>query len=316
MLSLVILILRYWESLTHAGNPVKEFFTAVMSSVSSAVTYISVYTDSKPGRVFWGAGEELSDGDYISGLKEPQTPPVPQDDNKREPMFIQPRDPNYVSEPMYPKSDPEEDLKEYEDDETEDGLVDYPIDGGDDGDDDDDGNSSRDDADNEEEEEEHLALADSAIGIPTIELVSPPEGTEPIIPPPSTNTTTTGARITIQLQAAISLPLEVLTDAVTATLPSPPLPPPLYIPPPINCMDDIPESEMPPRKRLCLSTLGSRYEIGESSTARPTGEVGSGIRDTWVDPAEAVLEIALMTVGEVNIRVTELAELHDHDTQD
>ncbi|GJS22242.1 hypothetical protein Tco_0450874 [Tanacetum coccineum] len=41
-----------------------------------------------------------------------------------------------------------------------------------------------------------------------------------------------------------------------------------------------------------------------------------GIRGTWVDPAEAVPEIAPMTVGEVNTRVTELAELHEHDTQD
>ncbi|GKB20671.1 hypothetical protein Tco_0854594 [Tanacetum coccineum] len=31
-------------------------------SSSSTVTYTSVYTDSKPGRVFWGADEELSDG--------------------------------------------------------------------------------------------------------------------------------------------------------------------------------------------------------------------------------------------------------------
>ncbi|GJX66668.1 putative reverse transcriptase domain-containing protein [Tanacetum coccineum] len=102
--------------------------------------------------------------------------------------------------------------------------------------------------------------------------------------------------------------------------------------------DDILESEQPSRKRLCLSTLGSRYEIGESSTARPTGdrgvdygfvssvdaearrqgisEVGYGIRDTWVDPAEAVPEIAPMTVGEVNTRVTKLDELHEHDTQE
>ncbi|GKD15651.1 hypothetical protein Tco_1200058, partial [Tanacetum coccineum] len=79
-------------------------------------------------------------------------------------------------------------------------------------------------------------------------------------------------------------------------------------------------------------------EVGESSTARPIGvrgidyrfvstvdaevrrlrisEVGYGIRDTWVDLAEAVLEVAHMTVGEVNTRVTELVELHDHDTQD
>ncbi|GKG49646.1 hypothetical protein Tco_0518420, partial [Tanacetum coccineum] len=79
--------------------------------------------------------------------------------------------PRYVVE-----SDPEED----EDDEIEDGPVEYPMDGGEDGDDDD-SDSSGDDADNEdedeedkdkgdEEEEEHLALADSAVVVPTIEL--------------------------------------------------------------------------------------------------------------------------------------------------
>ncbi|GJS78248.1 hypothetical protein Tco_0728129 [Tanacetum coccineum] len=47
-----------------------------------------------------------------------------------------------------------------------------------------------------------------------------------------------------------------------------------------------------------------------------TRDVGYGIRDTWVDSAEAVPEIAPMTMGEVNTRVTELAELHEHDTQD
>ncbi|GKF44489.1 hypothetical protein Tco_0131041 [Tanacetum coccineum] len=96
---------------------------------------------------------------------------------------------------------------------------------------------------------------------------------------------------------------QALIDAITVALPSPPLPPSLYIPPHVDCKDDIPESEQPPRKRLCLSTLGSRYEAGESSVARPTR-----------DPAEAVPEIAPMTVGEVNTRVTELAELHEHDT--
>ncbi|GJS85537.1 hypothetical protein Tco_0752078 [Tanacetum coccineum] len=231
---------------------------------------------------------------------------------------------------------------------------------------------------------------------------------KPVIPPPSTDITTTGAKITVRLQASISLPLEAeverllamptpppsppislsppsagerlarcmapsahsspppvpspllpsfrcptqiqtlkiastqaLVDEVTAALPSPPLPPlppSLYIPPPVDRRDDIPKSERPPRKRSCLFALGSRYEVGESSTARPTGgrgidygfvstldaekrrrgirEVGYGIRDTWVDPAEAVPEIAPMTVGEVNTMVTELAELHEHDTQD
>ncbi|GJU74749.1 hypothetical protein Tco_1266154, partial [Tanacetum coccineum] len=103
--------------------------------------------------------------------------------------------PGYVT-----KLDPEEDPEEYKDDETEDGPVDYPIDGGDDGDDDD-GDSSRDDADgededdDEEEEEEHLAPADSAIVVPVNRPVFPPEGIEPVIPPPSTDITIR-ARIT------------------------------------------------------------------------------------------------------------------------
>ncbi|GJX95934.1 hypothetical protein Tco_0351732 [Tanacetum coccineum] len=377
-----------------------------MSSASSAVTYTSVYTDSEPGRVFWGADGKISDGGSprvivygYDGL------PIQLDEDEREPMFIQPHDPDYVPEPMYPEYIPledkhmfpveeqpfppvdspttespgyvvESDPEEYEDDETEDGPVDYPMDGGEDGDDDD-GDSSGDDADDEdedeEEEEEHLAPADSAVVVPTVELVSPPEGTEPVIPPPSTDITTTGARITVRLQASISLPPEAeverllamptpspsppislsppfagerlarcttpsahsspppvpsplllssrcptqiqtlriastqaLVDAVTAALPSPPLPPlppSLYIPPPVDHRDDIPESEQPPRKRLCLSTLGFKYEVGESSTARPTGgrgiDYGYGIRDTWVDPAEAAPEISPMTLGEV-----------------
>nr|GFB45411.1 hypothetical protein [Tanacetum cinerariifolium] len=102
-------------------------------------------------------------------------------------------------------------IQEYEEDEIEDGPVGYPIDGGDDGDDDD-GDSSGYDADDEdkdeEEEEEHLTPADSAVVIPIDELASPPEGTEPIIPPPFTDTTTTGARITIRPQTSISLPPE------------------------------------------------------------------------------------------------------------
>ncbi|GKG00145.1 hypothetical protein Tco_0301835, partial [Tanacetum coccineum] len=151
--------------------------------------------------------------------------------------------------------------------------------------------SSRDDADDEdedeedeeEEEEEHPAPADSAVVIPTVEPDSPPEGREPIMPPPSTYISTTGARITIRLQASISLPLESEVERLLAMLttpsPSPPIslsppsagerlarcmaPPAHSSPPPVpssllsSSRDDIPESEQPPRKRLCLSTLGS-----------------------------------------------------------
>ncbi|GKF23710.1 hypothetical protein Tco_0076032, partial [Tanacetum coccineum] len=79
--------------------------------------------------------------------------------------------------------------------------------------------------------------------------------------------------------------------------------------------DDIPESEQPPRKRSCLFALGPST-LDAEERRQGIREVGYGIRDTWVDLAEAVPEIASMTVGEVNTRVTELAELHEHDTQD
>nr|GFC57414.1 hypothetical protein [Tanacetum cinerariifolium] len=179
-----------------------------------------------------GADEELSDGgsprfivygydglpmrlvappspDYIPGPEEPQTPPVPQDEDEQDEHVLPAKEqllppidlPTVESSGYVAESDPEEDPEEYEDDETEDDPVDYPMDEGDDGDDDD-GDSSGDDADDEdedgEEEEEHLAPANSAIVIPTVELVSPPEGTEPVIPPPFTDTTTTEARITVR----------------------------------------------------------------------------------------------------------------------
>ncbi|GKB71731.1 hypothetical protein Tco_0933143, partial [Tanacetum coccineum] len=223
-----------------------------MSSASYEVTYTSAYTDSEPERVFWGADEELSD----DGPPRVITPPVPQDEDEHEPMFIQPHDPDYVPEPIYPEyipledehvfsveeqplppvdsptaespgyvaeSDPEEDPEEYEDDESDpyDGPVDYPMDRGEDGDDDD-GDSSGDDGDdeNEDKEDEHLALANSAVVVPTVEPVSPPEGIEPVIPPPSTDISTTGARITVRLQASISLPPEAKVERLLA-MPTP-----------------------------------------------------------------------------------------------
>ncbi|GKF93566.1 hypothetical protein Tco_0283266 [Tanacetum coccineum] len=107
------------------------------------------------------------------------------------------------------------------------------MDGGDDGDDDD-GNSSGDDADGEDEddedeekdeEEEHLAPADSAIVVPIDEPVFPLEGTEPVIPLPSTNITIR-ARITIRPQTSISLLPEAEVErllAMTTPSPSPPI---------------------------------------------------------------------------------------------
>nr|GEY68794.1 reverse transcriptase domain-containing protein [Tanacetum cinerariifolium] len=366
-----------------------------MSSASSAVTYTFVYIDSEPGRVFWRTNEELSDEgtprvivyrydglpmhsvalplpDYIPGPEEPQTPP------------IQKRSIRMMSQGMVR-------LTILWTGETMEMMM-MAIQFGDDDDD------EEEDGEDEEEEEEHLALADADVVVPTVEPVSLPEGTEPVIPPPCTDITTTRARITVRLQASISFPPEVeverllaiptpppssltslsppyvgerlarctapsahsspppvpspflpssgcltkiqthriastqaLIDAVTAALPSPPLPPSLNIPPPIDRKDDVPKFELPPCKKSCLFALGPRYEVGESFTARSTKgrgidygfvstldakarrreirEGGYGIRDTWVDWTEAVHEIAPMTLGDVNTRVTKRVNL-------
>nr|GEV06726.1 hypothetical protein [Tanacetum cinerariifolium] len=196
--------------------------------------------------------------------------------------------PEYVTE-----SDLKEDPEEYVDDETEDDLVDYPMDGGDDEDDDDEGDSSRDDVDDEEEddeeeeeeEEEHLAPADSAIVIPTDELAAisfPAEvEVERLLamptPPPSPLASLSPPSAGKRLARIAST--QALIDAVTAAIPSPPLPPPLYIPPHVYRRDDILEIKMPPCKR-----------------------------DTWVDPVEMVLEIVPMTVGEVKFATCTLLD--------
>ncbi|GKF09134.1 hypothetical protein Tco_0043358, partial [Tanacetum coccineum] len=86
---------------------------------------------------------------------------------------------------------------------------------------------------------------------------------------------------------------------------------------------NIPEAEMPPRKRACLTTPALGLEIWESSAAGAVRqpettleadlrrdrvmEMGYGITDTWDEIVEAMLEVAPTTLEGVNQRVTELA---------
>ncbi|GJU25968.1 hypothetical protein Tco_1164589 [Tanacetum coccineum] len=377
-------------------------------SSTSTVTYTSVYTDFEPGRVFWGADEELSDGgsprvivygydglpmqpvapqspnyvprpehppslDYVPGPEHPPSPvedqPLPADAS---PTALSP---GYVAN-SDPDSIPEEDPKE--------DHADYPADGGDgddepsDDDDDDDDTDDEDEEpfededDNEEEEEEHLAPADSS----TLPVVDPVPSTRlrrarkavrleppmspsmeariaeyattptPPSPPPSPISPWSSSLPQIPSPplpppaSSLHLPPPVPTSLPLPSSPLPPLPASLFIPPPVDCREDIPEAELPPRKRLCLIAPTSRYEVEESSTAapRPTRghradygfigtmdaeirrrraeEVGYGIRDVWVDPAEAVEEVAPTTLEGVNARVTELTTVQEQDTQD
>ncbi|GKD19379.1 hypothetical protein Tco_1208537 [Tanacetum coccineum] len=289
--------------------------------------------------------------DYIPGTEDLHTPPVPQDEDERARHLLHFDSPTAESPGYIAESDPEE----YEDDETEDGPVDYPMDGGDD-EDDDDGDSFRDDADDEDEgrrgggggaplarrlrsqgslfgsgfislppevEVERLLAKPTPSPSPPISL-SPPSAGERLArcmapsahsPPPVPSPLLPSYGCPTQIQTLRMASTQAPIYAVTAALPSPPLPPlppSLYIPPPVDRRDDLPESELPPRKRLCLSTLGSSYEAGESFTARPTE--GRGIDYGFVSTVDA--EARRQRIREVNTRVTELAELHERDTQD
>nr|GEV73578.1 putative reverse transcriptase domain, ribonuclease H-like domain, aspartic peptidase domain protein [Tanacetum cinerariifolium] len=284
--------------------------------------------------------------------------------------------PGYVDE-SNPEEDPEEYEDDESEDGSVDYPMDGGDDG-DDNDSDSSGDDADDEDEDEKDEEEHLALVtllllyllitvrlqasislppeaevERLLAMPTpppspLTSLSPPSAGECLarctapsahsLPPPVPSPLLRSSGCPTQIQTLRMASTQVLIDAVTAALPPPPQPPPLYIPPPIDRTDDIPKNDMPPHKRSCLFTLGTRYEIGESSIARPIGgrgidygfvstldvearrrgigEVGYGIRDTWVDLAKSVHEIALMTLVDVNTRVIELAELHEHDTQD
>ncbi|GKA42480.1 hypothetical protein Tco_0735140 [Tanacetum coccineum] len=284
-----------------------------MSSATSAVSYTSVYTDFEPGRAFWEADdEEVSEG----GIPWVITPPVPQDEDEHEPISYG-NDPDYVPIAYIPEG--------VRRGRTEDGPVElsYGTEGlnGDDDDDD----SSRDDANDMmriergrsgRDEDEHLTPR-STIVVPTSKspstrgTMTTPSPSPPILlSPPSAGERLAMCTTPPAHSPPPPVPSPLLpSSGFTAALPSsplPPLPPSLYIPPPVDHRDDILESEQPPRK----STVDAEVRWQGIS------DVGYGIKDTWADPAEAVPEIAPMIVGEVNTRVTELVELHEHDTQD
>ncbi|GJS13330.1 reverse transcriptase domain-containing protein [Tanacetum coccineum] len=296
----------------------------VMSSASSAVTYTSVYTDSKPGRAFWGADdEEISEGgiprvivlgydglpmqpvappssDYIPGPEDPQTPPVPQDEDELEEQPLPPVDSPTAESPGYvTESDPEEDPEEYKDDETDgwDGMM------------------------TDEEEEEALSLADllwlyllmslTSISLPPeaevvltsgndfsssshLSIYHPPftgECLVLVLSPTCTFITSYLCHhhfyhhlgIHSQIQTLRIASTQAIIDAVTAALPSlplPPLPPSLYIPPPVDRRDDIPKLRA---AHLAIVASGVLETLGTT------------LGDTWVDLTEAVNEIAPLT---------------------
>ncbi|GJV42383.1 hypothetical protein Tco_1420823 [Tanacetum coccineum] len=161
----------------------------------------------------------------------------------------------------------------------------------------------RSDDDDEEEEEEgrekHISSSDSPPAvIPIVEL------------------------------ASVSLPSTADVERLLA-LPTPPLSPLTSLSPPSagERLARLTDPLVHPSPSLPQSSLNRRDKIPESMRCRPRArgpadcygdlrDVGYGIRDTWIDPAEAVPAVVPTTCEEVNTRVVELAELHEHDIQD
>ncbi|GKB71558.1 putative reverse transcriptase domain-containing protein [Tanacetum coccineum] len=127
-----------------------------------------------------------------------------------------------------------------------------------------------------------------------------PQSPSPLLPPPLSS---------LQLPPPIPISLPLPSSPLL------PLPTSLFIPPLVDRREDTPETELPPCKRLCLTALTSRYEVGESSTAAPRLAGGHGIDYGFIGTLDAETRLPVTLEG-VNTRVTELAAVQEQDTQD
>ncbi|GKB93657.1 hypothetical protein Tco_0979794 [Tanacetum coccineum] len=118
-----------------------------------------------------------------------------------------------------------------------------------------------------------------------------------------------GFRATMgRLRASSPLPSPV---PASLPLPSPPLPPlpssllpplpDLLFIPPVDRREDIPEAKLPPRKRLCLTTPASRYEVGENSTVVPRPIGGHRVDCGFIGTIEA--EARRQRAGAIDYRI-------------
>nr|GEW55188.1 hypothetical protein [Tanacetum cinerariifolium] len=167
----------------------------------------------------------------------------------------------------------------------------------DEGDDDDEEESSEDDdkeeekasKEDEDEKEEYLALADSTI-LPVTDPFPSAEETEPF----ETNK--------------------------SAATPPPPKSPRITA----DRRSDIPETNMPYQKRLCLTTIASWFEVWESSTATATRQTGHTLARRvdygFIDTLDASIRSSesrvMTTVEDVNETVIDLDIAQGHDAHE
>ncbi|GJR83730.1 hypothetical protein Tco_0154515 [Tanacetum coccineum] len=235
--------------------------------------------------------------------------------------------PDYV-----PKSDPEADPEEDDDEDPEEDPVDYPANGGDDGDD---------EMDIEEDEEDDMDISgyeeneDDGWMLEGGTWTAEEDSTQLPAYPVARNTIP-------ELCSSVPIPAwsdseligyrgchdaEMRAEAFANYSHSLPLPPPFILsptrldaPPPLptsaptllpplllpsaSRREDIPEVNLPPRRRLGI-TLGPRYEVGESSAAAAARPAG-GLRADYGFVATIDREIRRDPERDVGYRITDL----------
>ncbi|GKA45736.1 hypothetical protein Tco_0738532 [Tanacetum coccineum] len=146
----------------------------------------------------------------------------------------------------------------------------------------------------EEEEEEPLSsIRSTIVALYCLCACFPPEGTEPLYHHPPL-TLLLGLGLPSGLRTSISLPPEA---EITFLL--------------------LPSSRCPTQiQTLRIASTQALIDAVTAALPSPPLPPLPPSLYTTTYPAEAVPEIAPVTLGEVNTRVTELAELHEHDTHD
>nr|GEZ22329.1 hypothetical protein [Tanacetum cinerariifolium] len=278
--------------------------------------------------------------DYVPRPEHPPSPEYAPLEDQPLPADASPiaASPDYVAD-FDPEEDPEDDQADYLADGG-DGDDEPSDDDDDDTNDEDSEEELFEDEDDDKEEEEHLSPTDSyAVPIVDLVLpagdIEALEADEPTHAPgspiiiPLSQTCLHKARKTVRPELPMSASMEACI-ARHAALPSPPLlvpslPLPLPSPlttsltdtgaplgyraagirmrallPSTSLRTDIPEANMGPWKRACLTTPAPGFEIGKSFTA------GYGITDMWDEIVNTLMEIAPTTFKGVNERVTEL----------
>ncbi|GJY41213.1 hypothetical protein Tco_0428483 [Tanacetum coccineum] len=274
------------------------------NNASSTVTYTSVSSDSN-GPSSWGiplenAGEIPDVDPYEEVAQQGQAHPlspayIP------DPMELDEHVPLYAPEPEHPEHHvPSDDDSQAEDqpyaedaspttespgyiadsepmeDDTDADSIDYPDEPGTD-DEDEDEDPEEDPSEEHEPENEDAKEDESSEDSDETEPFE--ENETAATPPPPRHR---GARISVRPQTPMTASTQALIDA-SAARPLPPSPIPLPSPPPINptydqtplghraamirMRDDIPEEDMPPRRRFVLTAPLPGCDVAESSAA-------------------------------------------------